>query len=127
MGSIVAQAMGLLVASLVEGNIHVKDSTAWTVSEIARLHARAIPVQQLMPLLQNDDGARRRAARGVQGLRVIHHLAERRRRSGAGSSGSPRRSWGMMKELSKVVEREDGDECNPRQPRDPNMLVEKHS
>ena len=131
MGSIVAQAMGLLVASLVDANIHVKDSTAWTVSEIARLHAKAIPVQQLMPLLQNLMLALADEPRvASKACTVIHHLALEKEEVGGGQPWlTAEIMGGMMKELSKVVERDDGEECNLRgcAYETLNMLVETHS
>ena len=130
MATIVQQAMQLLVASLVDPNIHVKDTTAWTLSEITRLHATAIPFQQLMPLLTNlmtalDDEPRV----ATKCCRVLHQLAEQKDEIGGGQPWLTAQIMGpVMQKVIKVVERDDGDEHNLRAGAYEalNMLVESH-
>ena len=130
MGIIIDQAMGILVTSLGDENARIKADTAWTISRIAQSYSVRIPATQLMPLLENLVKALDEEPRVVnKACSALHALAENKSKVARGQPWLTANILGpIIKALLKVVERDDGDECNIRVTayETLNMLIEVH-
>ena len=122
--------MGILVTSLGDENARIKADTAWTISRIAQLYSVRIPATQLMPLLENLVKALDEEPRVVnKACSALHALAENKSKVARGQPWLTANILGpIIKALLKVVERDDGDECNIRVTayETLNMLIEVH-
>lgn len=128
----VQTAMPVLVRTLKDNHILVKDTAAWTLGRICELHAQRIPQGYLQPLVESLGGALQDSARvASQSCFALHNLAqafERAPRSRETNALSPF-FRPLLTQLLAATERRDWQDHNLRGQayEAVNMLIQNHA
>lgn len=128
----VQTAMPVLIRSLRDEHILVKDTTAWTLARICELHAQRIPQGYLQPLVEQLSNALQDSSRvAAQACFAVHNLAqafEHAPRHGETNALSPF-FHPLLTQLLAATERRDWQDHNLRGQayEAVNMLIQNHA
>ena len=113
-GPYVNQSIPILLAALSDPHDMVKDTTAWTIGRICKLHVGSIP-QETFPALVNGLMSKlltESPSVGSQSCYALHNLASAFSEDDAGALSPYMRD--LLRTLLQVTDREDSDENNLR-------------